>query len=67
MNKPVPGSLWIDTETGELVEVESFDGAYAVVFGDHHNLGRGVTNSGKPNAFLVQRDHFGHRYVSQKS
>lgn len=62
MITPKPGSVWRDSETGEIVTVDSFDGAYAVVTGDHPDTGRGMTLCGKPNAFLVQRSHFGRTY-----
>ena len=64
--EPTPGSLWRNVHTGEVIEVDSFDGAYAVVCGDFHDLGRGVTHSGKPNAFLVHPSHFGTTYVPQE-
>ena len=59
---PIAGSSWRDTRTGEIVTVDSFDGAYAVVCGEHPGSGRGQTHSGKANAFLVQRTHFGTTY-----
>jgi hypothetical protein len=61
-----PGTVWKDTETGEIVTVESYDGAYAVVFGEHPATGRGISFEGKPNAFLVQKTHFGTLYVPEE-
>lgn len=62
---PTPGSVWRDTETGEVVKVESFDGAYAVVIGEHHSLGCGVNDRGEP-VFLVQPGHFGKMYTLEQ-
>ena len=61
--KPPPGSKWRNIATGEIVEVDSFDGDYAVVCGEHPEVGRGNTHSGKPNAFLVQAGCFGGTYL----
>ena len=60
---PQPGTKWRDVETGEIVEVDSFDGAYAVVCGEESRSWRGQTHSGKQNAFLVQPSHFGTNYL----
>jgi hypothetical protein len=40
---PDVGSTWRNNDTGEIVTVESFDGGYAVVYGEYEGFGRGTT------------------------